>query len=73
MDLQNERTVAKMDNCRYRLQRKDSCASPNILGNCSMPVHTYRWIDIAMCGDLEQLISYAKKDGQHRIIDTHDF
>lgn len=61
-----------MENHRYRLQRKDSCALPNVLGNCSMPIHTYRWVDIAISGDMQALIDYSPKDGQHRIIDTFD-
>ena len=31
---------------RYRLQRKEPYSMPNILGNHSMPVHTYRWKEI---------------------------
>lgn len=31
---------------RYRSQKKVSVAMPNILGNHSMPVYTYRWKDI---------------------------
>ena len=40
---------------RYRLQRKEPYTMPNILGNHSMPVHTYRWKDIAISDDLEAL------------------
>ena len=33
-------------NARYRLQRKETCYMPNILGNKSFPVSTFRWVDI---------------------------
>ena len=42
---------------RYRLQRKEPYSMPNILGNHSMPVNTYRWKDIAVSGDFEELKS----------------
>lgn len=32
---------------RYRLQRKEQHVQPNILGNHSFPVYSYRWKDIA--------------------------
>jgi len=35
----------------YFLERKESYNMPNILGNCSQPVPTYRWKAIAMCED----------------------
>lgn len=44
---------------KYCLQRKESYAMPNILGNKSFPVYTYRWKDIAISEDkkaLEELI-----------------
>lgn len=40
---------------RYRLQRKESIARPNILGNRSYPVHTYRWKDVAVSDDKQAL------------------
>lgn len=40
---------------RYRLQRKEQFVLPNILGNHSMPVYTYRWKDIAIGESLEAL------------------
>ena len=58
---------------RYRLQRKEAYAAPNILGNRSMPVHTYRWKDIAMCDEaepLETLIEQCAKKENYRVIDT---
>lgn len=39
----------------YFLERKESYAMPNILGNHSFPVHTYRWKAIAMCEEKEPL------------------
>jgi len=49
----------------YFLERKEPYAMPNILGNCSMPVHTYRWKAIAVCeekGPLEKELSKLNKD-----------
>ena len=31
---------------RYRLQRKEQWVVPNILGNRSMPVYSWRWKDV---------------------------
>lgn len=39
----------------YVLERKEAIARPNILGNCSFPVHTYRWKQICMCEEKEPL------------------
>lgn len=55
---------------RYRLQRKEAYAIPNILGNHSFPVHTYRWKDVAASDDrfaLEKLMTNSK---DYRIEDT---
>ena len=53
---------------RYRLQRKEPYTLPNILGNHSMPVYTYRWVDIAMSEDkknLEKIMLFtAKKENR---------
>ena len=56
--------------CRYRLQMKEPYTMPNILGNHSMPVHTYRWKDIAASSDLEELKKHLPNDKNYRIIDT---
>lgn len=45
---------------------------PNILGNHSFPVVTYRWKDILASDDKEALEDYMIKDGNHRIIDTRE-
>lgn len=50
---------------RYRLQRKERIARPNILGNRSFPVHTYRWRDIAVSNDkaaLEKMIPAGSRE-----------
>lgn len=39
----------------YFLERKEPYVLPNILGNRSFPVHTYRWKTIAMCEEKEPL------------------
>ena len=57
---------------RYRLQRREKYFMPNILGNCSQPVATYRWKDILASDDKEALEDYMIKDGNHRIIDTRE-
>lgn len=57
---------------RYRLQRKEPFAIANVLGNHSMPVHTYRWRDVAVSDDrssLEELIPDIR-DSNYRIEDT---
>ena len=58
---------------RYRLQRKEQYVLPNILGNHSMPVYSYRWKDIAVCAESEPLEDYMSQctpPENHRIIDT---
>lgn len=59
---------------RYRLQRKEPYAMPNILGGHSMPVHTYRWVDVAATINLKRAIflleSYSPEEREiHRIED----
>lgn len=44
------------EQARYRLQRKEPYTMPNILGNHSMPVHSYRWKYIAVSGDFESKV-----------------
>ena len=39
----------------YFLERKEPYAQPNILGNHSFPVHTYRWKAVAACETKEPL------------------
>ena len=55
---------------RYRLQRKEPFTMPNILGNHSMPVKTYRWKDIAVSGDFEALKMHLPNSPDYRIIDV---
>ena len=58
---------------RYRLQRKTAYSMANILGNCSYPVPTYRWKDIAASDDKNQLIEIMQNMVPHenyRIEDT---
>lgn len=55
---------------RYRLQRKEAYAMPNVLGNHSFPVHTYRWKDIAASDDRAALASIMPDDKNYRIEDT---
>lgn len=54
----------------YFLEQKEPYSMPNILGNCSFPVKTWRWKQIAVCKTrepLEKLIS-GKDLSQYRII-----
>lgn len=57
------------DRKMYFLKRKEPYAMPNILGNHSMPVHTYRWKAIAMCEEKELLEKELSKidNKTHRI------
>lgn len=58
---------------RYRLQRKETVALPNVLGNCSYPVYTYRWKDIAISDDREVLERMKPDNKNYRIEDTRRF
>ena len=54
----------------YFLERKEPYAMPNILGNHSFPVHTYRWRTIAVSSEryaLENLIPTDKRS-EYRVI-----
>ena len=56
---------------RYRLQRKEPYSMPNILGNHSMPVQTYRWRDIYASDDINALLEIMPRyDNNYRIEDT---
>ena len=61
---------------RYRLQHKKQYVYPNILGNHSFPVYSYRWKDIATSASLEILREYQAENGlvgdQYRIIDVKE-
>ena len=57
---------------RYRLQRKEQHTLPNVLGNHSMPVYSYRWKDIAICAEIKPLEDYMSQctpPENYRIID----
>ena len=58
------------DNMRYRLQRKEQIVRPNVLGNHSFPVYTYRWKDIAASDDYTALEKLMQKSKAYRIEDT---
>lgn len=55
---------------RYRLQRKEQYVKPNVLGNHSMPVYTYRWKDIAASDDRKALEEIMPDHKDYRIEDT---
>lgn len=61
---------------RYRLQRKEQHVQPNILGNHSFPIYSYRWKDIAAADSKEDLEEYQANNGLtgdgYRIIDTKE-
>ena len=59
-----------MTGARYRLQRKETVAMPNVLGNHSMPVYTYRWKDIAVSDDKSALTDIMPRGDGYRIEDT---
>jgi len=57
---------------KFRLQLKESYAMPNVLGNHNMPVHTYRWTDVAVCNKIDESLkalkaSYESKGFECRI------
>lgn len=57
---------------RYRLQYKEPYTYWDRTGK-PVPVHTYRWVDIAVADDLEALVEYAGEMSEdYRIIDTND-
>lgn len=39
----------------YFLEQKETIVKPNILGNCSFPVYSYRWKAIMACENRELL------------------
>jgi hypothetical protein len=43
---------------------------PNILGNHSMPVQTFRWRDVVLSNDLESLKRTVRGRHDLRVIDT---
>ena len=55
---------------RYRLQIKEPYSMPNILGNTSYPVPTFRWRDVALSDDKAALERMASRRGDMRVIDT---
>lgn len=56
---------------RYCLQRKETVASPNVLGGHSYPVYTYRWKDIAISNDRQELERLKPDNKNYRIEDRH--
>lgn len=61
--------VKMAERFRWSLQRKEPYAMPNTLGNCSFPVHTYRWKDIMMSDDRKLLEKEMPNDKDYRIED----
>lgn len=56
---------------RYRLQRKESVAMPNVLWNRSFPVYSYRWKDVAVSDNRKLLEELIPDDGdKYRVEDT---
>lgn len=51
----------------YFLERKERYTMPNILGNCSQPVSTWRWRQVAVCEEKEPLEKYCVSN-EYRII-----
>lgn len=65
----NNEEMIKSLRYRYRLQRKEPYSMPNILGNHSFPVKTYRWKDIAISNDRAALEKMMPNDEYYRIED----
>jgi hypothetical protein len=59
-----------MSGARYRLQRREQAVMPNVLGNHSFPVYTYRWRDIAASDDKAELANLMPAGNGYRIEDT---
>lgn len=56
----------------FCLERKESCVMPNILGNHSMPVHTYRWKQLLLSEDrehLENMVKHFSKPEDYRVVE----
>lgn len=62
--------VGMSDQFRYRLQRKEPYSMPCVIGNCSYPLPTYRWKDIAVSSDRAALESGITDWDNYRVIDT---
>ena len=55
----------------FFLERKETYYMPNILGNASQPVPTYRWKQIAVCEEKEPLEKFVvSKD--YRIVSNNN-
>ncbi len=54
----------------FFLERKEPCVMPNILGNHSFPVPTWRWKQVAVCEEKEPLEAMipAGQEKEYRII-----
>lgn len=58
----------------YFLEEKRPYSMPNVLGNCSQPVKTYRWVQIAACEEkepLEMMLPANFKDRQRYRIEGY--
>lgn len=58
---------------RYRLQRKEQFVLPNVVGNRSMPVYSYRWKDILVSDSKDELTKYMPDNENYRIEDTRKY
>lgn len=45
---------------------------PNVLGNHSMPIKTFRWRDVALSNDRESLERAIGGRHEYRVIDTEE-
>lgn len=57
----------------YFLEQKQNYSMPNVLGNHSFPVETWRWKQIAVCGNkepLEKMIPKGKEK-EYRVISNN--
>ena len=50
----------------YFLEHREPIARPNILGNSSQPVHTYRWKAIYYCAERRPLEDMLSKLDKHK-------
>ena len=51
----------------YFLERKQQRVLPNVLGNCSQPVYSWSWKQIAVCKERQPLEKYVVSN-EYRIV-----
>ena len=57
----------------YFLERKENYSMPNVLGNHSFPVKTWKWKQVAVCEEKEPLKKLIPKgkEKEYRVISNN--